>query len=48
MRGHFTWGRLPDGSTAPGGTSLHSSYAAQRAALVSALAEIPAALREQR
>jgi sugar/nucleoside kinase (ribokinase family) len=45
LLGHFTRDVLPDGTTAPGGTSLYSSFAAQRlgqrVAVVSAPAELP-------
>jgi len=48
--GHFTRDVLPDGTTAPGGTSLYASFAAQRlgrrVAVVSAPAEIPPELQE--
>jgi sugar/nucleoside kinase (ribokinase family) len=50
LLGHFTRDLLPDGSTAPGGTSLYASFAAQRlgkrVAVVSAPAEVPDELRE--
>jgi sugar/nucleoside kinase (ribokinase family) len=45
LLGHFTRDVLPDGTTAPGGTSLYASMAAQRlgqqVAVVSAPAELP-------
>ena len=50
LLGHFTRDVLPDGTTAPGGTSLYASFAAQRlgrrVAVVSAPAELPPDLRE--
>jgi pfkB family carbohydrate kinase len=50
LLGHFTRDVLPDGATAPGGTSLYASFAAQRlgqrVAVVSAPAELPADLPE--
>ena len=50
LLGHFTRDLLPDGSTAPGGTSLYAAFAAerlgQRVAVVSAPAELPDELRE--
>jgi sugar/nucleoside kinase (ribokinase family) len=50
LLGHFTRDVLPDGTTAPGGTSLYASYAAQRlgrhVAVVSAPAELPPDLLE--
>jgi sugar/nucleoside kinase (ribokinase family) len=48
LLGHFTRDVLPDGTTAPGGTSLYASFAAQRlgrrVAVVSAPAELPSDL----
>lgn len=45
LLGHFTRDVLPDGTTAPGGTSLYASFAAhrlgQRVAVVSAPADLP-------
>lgn len=50
LLGHFTRDVLPDGATAPGGTSLYASFAAQRlgqrVAVVSAPAELPSDLPE--
>ena len=50
LLGHFTRDMLPDGATAPGGTSLYASLAAQRlgqrVAVVSAPAELPPDLPE--
>jgi sugar/nucleoside kinase (ribokinase family) len=50
LLGHFTRDVLPDGTTAPGGTSLYASMAAQRlgqqVAVVSAPAELPPDLLE--
>src|SRR5262245_61116385 len=50
LLGHFTRDVLPDGTTAPGGTSLYASYTAQRlgrrVAVVSAPAELPPDLPE--
>ena len=50
LLGHFTRDVLPDRTTAPGGTSLYASFAAQRlgqrVAVVSAPAELPPELRE--
>jgi sugar/nucleoside kinase (ribokinase family) len=50
LLGHFTRDVLPDGTTAPGGTSLYASFAAQRlgrrVAVVSAPAELPPDLLE--
>jgi sugar/nucleoside kinase (ribokinase family) len=50
LLGHFTRDVLPDGTTAPGGTSLYASFAAQRlgrrVAVVSAPSELPPELQE--
>jgi pfkB family carbohydrate kinase len=50
LLGHFTRDVLPDRTTAPGGTSLYASFAAQRlgqhVAVVSAPAELPPDLLE--
>src|ERR687883_607821 len=50
LLGHFTRDVLPDGTTAPGGTSLYASFAAQRlgrrVAGVSAPADSPPRLPE--
>src|SRR5262245_17005427 len=50
LLGHFTRDVLPEGATAPGGTSLYASWTAQRlgqrVAVVSAPADLPTDLPE--